>query len=200
MAQLSMYHSNTSSIKRSSFKDKHLLLIILAVFATICFGSLYFTPEVIEQVSFDVAYRKFIGLEGGTNVIVVDPDNAVMDDQVSPSQMVSDNKETVEVVHQDMEEEKQTVKIEYKDATKDDTIEQHDDHNYVNVDNKDSDPVIIQSREKVKEVSALFYIHMYVHMCIYIYIYIYIHIHTQCCKSTCGKVHGFLFKSFLHKH
>ena len=179
MAQLPLYHSAsgkpqyTGSRKGFSFRDRHLLLVILAVFAIICLGSLYYAPEVMEQVSFDMTYRKFIGLQDENNLIL-DNDNAVMDDQVSPSKMPPDDEKTVDLVQKDANEILETIggkpdeefgqhnledvhqdagqKEEQEELTKRQEILEHDDKDYVNVDNKDTDPVVTQRRNKVKEV------------------------------------------------
>ena len=186
MAQLPLYHSTSGKLqyggnRRSfSFRDRHLLLIILAVFAIICLGSLYYAPEVMEQVSFDTTYRKFIGLQDEANVIV--SDNAVMDDQVAPSKIPSVNQqkiaadvvhndpdETLKVVndhhHQDtgdlqkdvdvrrnVEEQKEQSEPIHNEHKKEEIVEHVDNKDYVNTENKNSDPVITQRREKVKEV------------------------------------------------
>ena len=191
MAQLPLYHSTGGKLqyggsrKSFSFRDRHLLLIILAVFAVICLGSLYYAPEVMEQVSFDTTYRKFIGLQDEANVIV--SDDAVMDDQVSPSKMPSniekvdegvvrnDADEVVDVQRdvaadsQTSEEERhymdrqkdnvdlpmdqdEPVKLDPEEANKEESIVQPVSKDYVNVENRNSDPVVTQRREKVKEV------------------------------------------------
>ena len=185
MAQLPLYHSTSGKLqyggnRRSfSFRDRHLLLIILAVFAIICLGSLYYAPEVMEQVSFDTTYRKFIGLQDETNVIV--SDNAVMDDQVAPSKIPSVNQqkiaadvvhndpdETLKVVndhHQDtgdlqkdvdvrrnVEEQKEQSEPVHSEHNKEEIVEHVDNKDYVNTENRNSDPVVTQRREKVKEV------------------------------------------------
>ena len=183
MAQLPLYHSTSGKLqyganrKSFNFRDKHLLLIILAVFAIICLGSLYYAPEVMEQVSFDTTYRKFIGLQD----TVVVADDAVMDDQVSPSKMPSDDKnidnivarnepddgfpqdaansQQNEVVHQNLDEEHQNPD-EHKEQREplniehdnEENVAQPDNKDYVNIENKNSDPVVTQRREKVKEV------------------------------------------------
>ena len=206
MAQLPLYHSTSSKLqyggsRRSfSFRDRHLLLIILAVFAIICLGSLYYAPEVIEQVSFDVTYRKFIGLQDEANVIV--SDNAVMDDQVAPSKQPAanqqkvadetrndpdethndpdethnDSDETLKVAydHQDtgdlqknadvrrnVEEEKEQNEPVHSEHKKEEMVEQHDNKNSVNFENRNSDPVVTQRRDKVKEVCRT-----YVYLCV----------------------------------
>ena len=190
MAQLPLYSSGGKlqyggSRRSFSFRDRHLLLIILAVFAIICLGSLYYAPEVIEQVSFDVTYRKFIGLQDEANIIV--SDTAVMDDQVVPSKIPSaiqqkvadethndpdeihnDPDETVKVVdnHRDtggvqedvdvrrnVEEEKERNEPARSVHHKEESVEQPaDSKDYVNIENRNSDPVVTQRREKVKEV------------------------------------------------
>ena len=192
MAQLPLYHSTGgklqygSSRRGFSFRDRHLLLIILVVFAIICLGSLYYAPEVMEQVSFDATYRKFIGLQDETSIIVAD--DAVMDDQVSPSKMPSIIQKTVDVVHNDpddgvnvadvdqaagglqneeevrrnVEEQKeQNEPVQYEHpkeeaveqtVSKDVPVEVLDNKNYVNVENSNTDPLVTQRRNKVKEV------------------------------------------------
>ena len=192
MAQLPLYHSTGgklqygSSRRGFSFRDRHLLLIILVVFAIICLGSLYYAPEVMEQVSFDATYRKFIGLQDETSIIVAD--DAVMDDQVSPSKMPSIIQKTVDVVHNDpddgvnvadvdqaagglqneeevrrnVEEHKeQNEPVQYEHpkeeaveqtVSKDVPVEVLDNKNYVNVENSNTDPLVTQRRNKVKEV------------------------------------------------
>ena len=189
MAQLPLYSSGGKlqyGGRRSfSFRDRHLLLIILAVFAIICLGSLYYAPEVIEQVSFDVTYRKFIGLQDEANVVV--SDNAVMDDQVAPSKIPSANQqkmadethndpdethgnpdETVKViddhadtggvqedvdVRRNVEEEKKQDVPARSEHQKEESVEQPaDNKHFVNIENRNTDPVVTQRREKVKEV------------------------------------------------
>ena len=191
MAQLPLYSSGGKlqyGGRRSfSFRDRHLLLIILAVFAIICLGSLYYAPEVIEQVSFDVTYRKFIGLQDEANVVV--SDNAVMDDQVAPSKVPSANQqkmadethndpdethgnpdETVKViddhdhadtggvqedvdVRRNVEEEKKQDVPARSEHQKEESVEQPaDNEHFVNIENRNTDPVVTQRREKVKEV------------------------------------------------
>lgn len=192
MAQLPLYHSTSGKLqyganrKSFSFRDKHLLLIILAVFAIICLGSLYYAPEVMEQVSFDTTYRRFIGLQDETNVIV--PDDAVMDDQVSPSKIPLNDKNIGNVVarnepddgvpqdavadslqnevvdqnpdeHQEHKEQSETVNIEHNNE---ENAAQPDNKDYVNIENRNSDPVVTQRREKVKEVCTCdVYMHIY---------------------------------------
>ena len=192
MAQLPLYHSTGgklqygSSRRGFSFRDRHLLLIILVVFAIICLGSLYYAPEVMEQVSFDATYRKFIGLQDETSIIVAD--DVVMDDQVSPSKIPSIIQKAVDVVKNDpdggidvadvdqdardlqneeevrrnVEEQKeQNEPVQYehhKEETveqtvnKEETVELLDNKNYADVENSDSDPLVTQRRNKVKEV------------------------------------------------
>lgn len=200
MAQLPLYHSTSGRLqyaagrKGFSFKDRHLLLIILAVFAIICIGSLYYAPEVMEQVSFDTTYRRFIGLQDEANVIV--SDDAVMDDQVSPSKIPPNKEKTADddkVVHNDPDDELKNVgdkqdtdnvdvrrdsdeQKEQKEQNEPE-ITKHEDNNKeevvgdmdnnkdnVNVENKNSDPLVAQRRDKVKEV--------YIHTCIFIYLYV----------------------------
>lgn len=201
MAQLPLYHSTSGKLqyganRRSfSFRDRHLLLIILVVFAIICLGSLYYAPEVMEQVSFDVTYRKFIGLQDETNVIVAD--DTVMDDQVAPSKLPPNNEKIDDVVvhndpagavdvHQDtgdlqqnedvrrnLDEQKEQIEpkeqieskeskeqsapvnVEGDDHTKEEMVKQPDSKDLVNIENRNSDPVVTQRREKVKEVCML---------------------------------------------
>ena len=188
MAQLPLYHSTSGkpqygiSRKSFSFRDKHLLLIILAVFAIICLGSLYYAPEVMEQVSFDTTYRRFIGLQDEANVIVAD--DAVMDDQVSPSKMPSDdqNIDNVvarnepgdevpqdaadspqnEVVHQNPDEQREQSEPVNIEHDKEENAAQPDNKDYINIENRNPDPVVTQRREKVKEVCVVCkYIHTY---------------------------------------
>lgn len=192
MAQLPLYHSKHTSRRSFSFRDRHLLLIILAVFAIICLGSLYYAPEVMEQVSFDTTYRKFIGLQGEANVIV--SDDFVMDDQVSPSKTPSDN-EIVDVVQNDPDEPLQVVddreeaedtqnNVEVRrdveeqrdpedggDANEgiveqdvEQAAEQPDNKNNINVENENPDPVAEQRREKVKEVHTAVYAQLVIHI------------------------------------
>jgi len=195
MAQLPLYHSASgkpqyaSSRKGFSFRDRHLLLVILAVFAIICLGSLYYAPEVMEQVSFDMTYRKFIGMQDENNLFL-NADNAVMDDQVSPSKIPPDNEKIIDLVQKDAEtigvqsdvedvhhqqnledvhlqqnldvHHQQNLEDVHQDAgqeeqheeliNKERIIEIHNSKDYVNVDNKDSDPIVTQRRNKVKEV------------------------------------------------
>ena len=179
MAQLPLYHSaggkpQYSMSRRSfSFKDRHLLLIILVVFAIICLGSLYYAPEVMEQVSFDVTYRKFIGWEDeNNNVLLENADNAAVDDQVAPSKTpvdqvdqdpgvgVIDNQEEMKVEDEqrrDVGQEEVVVEHKVEENVEDVQKPQagEDDDKLEHVDPGNSDDITTQRREKVKEVQCV---------------------------------------------
>ena len=177
MAQLPLYHSAGGkpqypmSRRSFSFKDRHLLLIILVVFAIICLGSLYYAPEVMEQVSFDVTYRKFIGWEDeNNNVLLENADNAAVDDQVAPSKTpveqvdqdpgvgVIGNQEEIEdgKVEERREVEQKEVVVEHEVEENVEDVQKpqagKDNDKVEHVDPGNSDDVTTQRREKVKEV------------------------------------------------
>jgi len=197
MAQLPLYHSAggkpqyPTSRRSFSFKDRHLLLIILVVFAIICLGSLYYAPEVMEQVSFDVTYRKFIGWQDeNNNVLLENGDNAAVDDQVAPSKIPVDQDRDIGVIdNQDdnqeelvndqeavkVEDERRDVVQDVEEHKVDETLEEAqqpqtggDDGRLDNVDPGNSDDVTTQRREKVKEVQSLC-----ASVCVYMHIYLY---------------------------
>ena len=196
-----MYHSAGGkpqypmSRRSFSFKDRHLLLIILVVFAIICLGSLYYAPEVMEQVSFDVTYRKFIGWQDeNNNVLLENADNAAVDDQVAPSKSPVDQDHDVGIIenqeeitdNQEIIDNQEDVKVEEERRDVGQEEEQHkvdedvdevqqpqtggDDGRLDNVDPGNSDDVTTERREKVKEVQNMC-VCVSVHTCIYIYLY-----------------------------
>lgn len=186
-----MYHSAGGkpqypmSRRSFSFKDRHLLLIILVVFAIICLGSLYYAPEVMEQVSFDVTYRKFIGWQDeNNNVLLENADNAAVDDQVAPSKSPVDQDRDVEIVenqeeiidnHEEVKVEEERRDVGQEEQYKvDENVEEvqqpqtgGDDGRLDNVDPGNSDDVTTKRREKVKEVQSMLCQCVCTHMHIY---------------------------------
>ena len=175
MAQLPLYHSAGGKLqypmsRRSfNFRDRHLLLIILAVFAIICLGSLYYAPEVMEQVSFDVTYRKFIGWQDENNNVLLENMENVVDDQVAPSlpeqndqvsdiEVIKDQEENEEVETEDKHRYAELEGVEeHQVAEKVENVQepQNDGGKLENVHPGNSDSVVTERREKVKEVDCV---------------------------------------------